>query len=100
MLQASGKVGQTFIRYIVSNESTSMPDNLIPFSAQSLPPNGSDYFYFAATLPGDNVWVDGPNPASTSGWLIAFLFRFTYDSETELRYISMPAVPQTLTKDP
>ncbi|KON28136.1 hypothetical protein AC481_02535, partial [miscellaneous Crenarchaeota group archaeon SMTZ-80] len=94
MLQMVGKVGQANPRYIVSNQSTSTPDNIIAFSNQSIPPKAERYLYFTASTPGG---TDYRAEFSQAYYLIGFLFRFTYEGESELRYISLPVVPQELT---
>jgi hypothetical protein len=94
MLQIQGAVGAVTERYIVSNQSTSWPDNLKPFSSQVMNPGSSQYIYFAAKTPGGNQWQDEPNKSDY--YLVGFMIWFMYEGETEVRSISLPSIVQEL----
>jgi hypothetical protein len=94
MLQMQGAVGQVVERYIVSDTSTSNPDNLVTFSSQYMDPGNAIYVYFAATAPSGNIWQTEPN--NKDYYVIGFLLCFIYEGETITRNISLPCLMQEL----
>ncbi len=95
MLQIQGAVGAINERFLVSDQSTSWPDNLVSFNNQILDPGEAKYLYFAATIEGGNEWQ--VESTKKDYYLIGFLISFVYEGETITRTISLPNLIQELT---
>lgn len=93
-LQMVGAPGSVDPRFIVDN-SSSIPDNLVAFSSQSIDSGESEYLYFAADAPGGTNFED--ESSNKAYYLVAVLVYFYYDGDPELRNISTPAIAQELT---
>jgi len=93
-LQSDVQLGQTALRYVVSNSSTNS-GGLVNFGSQTINPGAEQYLYFAAISPGGTDWYkETQNKGDT---LVGFMMWFHYYGETYRRTIGLPALYQRIT---